>query len=104
MAVTYDEVRLMKTTLEGECEQRHSTFSKLRQYFGGNYWEQADTGDSTLTTIFRDLLPDGNDATPDIKVVNNLLFPIITKYQSFLSSSPMIRMYVDPPGSTRQRN
>jgi len=102
--ISYDEVVAVKKSLEGECDNRHATLKKLRAYFHGQYYEQADPTTSTLTTIFRDLLPDSNDFGPDIKVVNNLLFAIITKYQSFLSSSPMIRTYVDPPGSNRQRN
>ena len=105
MAVTYDQVRAIKSSLEDDCSQRHETLRKLRAYFAGNYWAQAGQSTDTLTTIFRDLVGDQmGDLGPDIKVVNNLLFAIITKYQSFLSSSPMIRMYVDPPGSTRQRN
>lgn len=104
MPVSYEQVKSLKVSLEGECEARHTTFRMLRSYFGGNYWGQTDSDNSTLTTLFRDLLPDGVNTTPDIQIVNNLLFAIVVKYQSFLSSTPMIRMYVDPPGNTRQRN
>lgn len=103
MGISFDELLHIKRGLEDEYQARHETFRKLRAYYEGNYWDQADSNTDTLTTIFRDMVPDMANFGPDIKIVNNLLFTIVTKYQSFLSTAPMIRMYVDPPGNQRQR-
>lgn len=100
--IDFEELKHIKKGLEEEYQERHDALRKLRAYYHGRYWELADQKTDTLTTIFRDLVGDRNDLGPDIKVVNNLLFTIVTKYQSFLSSTPMIRVYVDPPGNQRQ--
>lgn len=103
MAITFEELLHIKRGLEDEYEADHETFQKLRLYYEGNYWDQADSNSDSLTTLFRDMVPDLANFGPDIKVTNNLLHTIVTKYQSFLSTAPMIRMYVDSPGNSRQR-
>lgn len=103
MAATFDQVKAVKRSLEDEYRVRHAAFGKLRGYYHGNYWDQAEKEAGSIASVFRDLLADRADVGPDIKLVNNLLQQVVTKYQTFLSPAPMIRVYVDPPGTQTRR-
>lgn len=103
MPVEFQDVRAIKRALENDYRPRHEAFRKLRAYYHGHYWDMAETEANSILSVFRDLTADRNDVGPDIKLVNNLLQQVVSKFQSFLSPLPMIRVYVDPPGSQTKR-
>jgi hypothetical protein len=103
LPVSYDDVKATKQSLADDYRTRHEAFRKLRSYYHGNYWTESESEANSITSVFKDLVGARSDVGPDIKLVNNLLQQVVSKFQSFLSSSPMIRVYVDPPGSQTKR-
>ena len=104
MATSYETVMELKNSLEGEYRSRHEAFAKLRDFWHGRYWQRADSEVSGIESVFRDLTARQSDVGPDIKLVHNILQEVCVKYQTFLSPLPMIRCYVDPPGSQQRRD
>lgn len=104
MAIEYDEARAIKKELEMEYQSRHTDMGKLRDFWHGRYWEKWGGKDrSSLSSLFRDI-PRGPDRNaPDFRVVHNIVQEVCVKYQAFLSTMPMIKMYVDPPGTSTRR-
>ena len=103
MPASYEQVTELKKSLEEEYRLRHQAFKKLRNFWHGKYWDEVDREVGGVASIFRDLTARTSDVGPDVKLVHNLLQEVCVKYQTFLSPVPMIRMYVDPPGSERSR-
>ena len=104
MAISYEDARATKKELEMEYQSRHSDLVKLRDFWHGRYWEKWGGKDrSALSSLFRDI-PRGPDRNaPDFRVVHNIIQEVCVKYQAFLSPLPMIRVYVDPPGTKTRR-
>lgn len=105
MAISYEEARAVKKELEMEYQSRHSDLKKLRDFWHGRYWEKWGGKDrGALSSLFKDI-PRGPDRNaPDFRVVHNIIQEVCVKYQAFLSPLPMIRVYVDPPGTKTRRN
>ncbi len=97
--ITYEQVIVMRDALKPKYEDYHSSRKKLRQFWHGRYWEDIERETNNVSSIFRDITARTSDIGPDIKLVYNLLKDVSVKYQTFLSTLPMIRMYVDPPAS-----
>jgi hypothetical protein len=104
LAASYEEARAIKKELEMEYQSRHTDLKKLRDFWHGRYWEKWGGKDrSALSSLFRDI-PRGPDRNaPDFRVVHNIIQEVCVKYQAFLSPLPMIRVYVDPPGTSTKR-
>jgi len=84
--------------------QRHGILRKLRRYWQGDWWQEWSTEHSGIQSLFRDIArAQGDNVTPDYRVVHNILQEVCLKYQAYLSSMPMIRVYVDPPESSLSR-
>lgn len=103
MPVTFDEAHFLKSQYEDVFRDRHEAFRRLRQYWHGNYWQQADSDSRPIMSIFRDLMSGMSDIGPDVKLVHNVIQMVCVKYQTFLSPLPMIRVWVDPPETDIRR-
>jgi hypothetical protein len=104
VAISFDEVKALKDELAREYGQRKSEQHDLRDFYHGRFWEKADRGDaSSLGQLFKDLRGSGNEVGPDLKLVHNLLQEVVTRFQTYLSPLPMIRVYTDPPESNTRR-
>lgn len=101
--ITFDEVQEAKSLREDECSERHSDFARLRDFWHGRYWEVAQGQNSGVSGIFRDLFATNGRANADVKLVHNILQEVCVKYQAFLSPTPMVRVYTDPPESQKNR-
>lgn len=101
--MNYDEVYELKNRLAEEYATRHAAFRKLRDFWFGRYWEDADDSGRSISSIFRDLTAGRSDTGPDVKLVYNVLQMVCVKYQAYLSPLPMIRAYTDPPQTERRR-
>ena len=102
MAITYEQALELKEELEPRHMERHQAHERLRQVWHGRYWDDADQAKGGIAGIFRDLTK-RSSVGPDIKLVRNLVFDVCVKYQTYLSSLPMIRTFVDLPGPTASR-
>ncbi len=103
MAISYEDVLEYKNQLEDAYRDRHEEHRKLRDYWHGRYWEMTDTATNPLTSIFKDLTAKSASVGPDVRLVNNILQQVCVKFQTFLSPLPMIRCYIDPPGTQTRR-
>lgn len=103
MATSYADVVTLKRELEPLYQQRHSEHARLRQFWHGRYWQEVDSQTRGVASIFRDQATARADVGPDLKLVRNLIFDVCVKYQTYLSTLPMIRTFVDEPYSTRKR-
>lgn len=99
----YERAYELKNRLAEEYGLRHQAFRRLRDFWFGRYWEEAEQGSRTLSSIFRDLTAGRSDIGPDVKLVYNVLQMVCVKYQTYLSPLPMIRGYTDPPHSEQRR-
>jgi hypothetical protein len=99
---SYEEALAVKRSLEDDYRQRHEDFKLLRDFYHGRFWERTDAESRNVSSVFRDLTSKSSDVGPDIKVVQPLVWEIVTKYQTFLSPTPQCRIYVDPPESERR--
>ena len=97
MAISYEEAKSLLEELEPRHQERHDAHARLRQVWHGKYWEEAAADNGGIAGIFRDLTK-RSSVGPDIKLVRNLVFDVCVKYQTYLSSLPMIRTFVDLPG------
>ena len=99
MPISYEEAKALKKELEPEYAGRHFDHGKLREFWHGRF-EGTDRG---VASLFQDLAKKRDDIGPDIKLVRNLIFEVCVKYQTYLSSLPMIRTFVDEPYTPRKR-
>jgi len=99
LAVNLQDIRDLVGMHEDEYQIRHEAFRALRRYWHGDYWRLATeaSGQRSIQSIFRDLGKNSQAAFPDIKLVHNIVQEVCVKYQTFISPTPMIQMYVDPP-------
>lgn len=103
MTITLDDVREQLERQKVEHMERHDEHRRLRDFWHGRHWEMVDgTGARTLETLFRDL-GSQSDVGPDAKIVHNIVQQICVKYQTYLSPTPMIRVYTDPPESDQRK-
>ena len=98
MAISYDDAKQLLNELEPRHQDRHSQHARLRDVWHGRYWDNNDDQQGGIAGIFRDLTKRTSTTGPDIKLVRNLVFDVCVKYQTYLSSLPMIRTFVDIPG------
>jgi hypothetical protein len=103
LAISQEQVIDLKKQLEPEYQERHEAFRRLRDYYQGRWWDNVDTSARGVQSLFRDLTSSKSDVGPDVRVVHNILQEIVTKYQTYLSPLPMIRVPVDPPESNNRR-
>lgn len=104
MARTYEDVKGLLELLKPEYEERHLAHRRLRQFWHGKYWEQAEIDQKGISSIFRDLTSRQSDIGPDIKLTYNVLKDVCVKFQTYLAPLPQIRCYVDPPSTATRRN
>lgn len=99
---SFEEVKGLKDELKPEYQSRHSDFAKLRHFYHGRYdlVAQEDTGG--ISSLFKDLRRTAQ-VGPDLNLVNNLLQEVVTRFQTYLSPLPMIRVYTDPPETPTRR-
>jgi len=102
VAITYADAFALKRELEPLYQARHEEHRKLRQFYHGRYWQETETQTRGVASIFKDT-SSRSDIGPDLKLVRNLLFDVCVKYQTYLSTLPMIRTFVDEPYSQRKR-
>lgn len=103
MTITYEEARTLRDELRPDYSDRHRAFQKLRDFWHGRYWQDVDSQTHGISSIFRDVAKAQSDVGPDIKLVRNLIFEVCVKYQSYLSSLPMIRTFTERPDSRTAR-
>jgi len=102
VAITYADAFALKRELEPLYQARHEEHRKLRQFYHGRYWQETETQTRGVASIFKDT-SSRSDIGPDLKLVRNLIFDVCVKYQTYLSTLPMIRTFVDEPYSQRKR-
>lgn len=100
--LSYAETRDLLSTLEDAYQSRHADMRQLREFWHGNYWGQ-DNEQSRLGSLFADIAGRQGQPSPEIKLVNNLLHAICVKYQTYLSTLPMIRVTPDADSSETKR-
>lgn len=100
---SYEEVLETKEALEEDYRERHEAHRKLRMFWHGGYWKNADVDKGGIESVFRDLTANASTVGPDLKLVHNTIFEVCLKYQTFLSNLPMIRVPADDPSSTKRR-
>lgn len=100
--ITYNEARDLLDTLEDTYSVRHADIRQLREFWHGNYWGRDDQ-QSKLGSLFADIAGRQGQPSPEIKLVHNLLHAICVKYQTFLSTLPMIRVTPDADASDTKR-
>lgn len=103
MPIAYEEVKELKDELAREYAGRHSEFKLLRDFYHGRFWERVEGAQGGLADLFKDLRRSSGEVGPDLKLVHNLLQEVVTKFQTYLSPLPMIRVYTDPPESHTRR-
>jgi hypothetical protein len=103
LAKSIEDILQIKQDLEPEYQVRHAALKMLRNYWWGRYWDQAEEGSRTVSSIFKDMKGSQSDVGPDIKLVHNIVQQICVKYQSFLSPLPQIHVYVDPPSTETRK-
>lgn len=101
--ITYDETRALLDTLEDAYSVRHADLRQLREFWHGNYWGGAGDDQSKLGSMFAEIAGRQGQPSPEIKLVNNLLHAICVKYQTYLSTLPMIRVTPDAEASELKR-
>lgn len=103
MAISYADALEMIEELEPRYQERHEAHVRLRDFYHGRYWDNTDRAKGGIAGIFMDLKAKRDNIGPDIQLVRNILFEVCVKYQTFLSSLPMIRTFVDLPGPNASR-
>lgn len=101
--ITYTEAKALVNELRPQYDRRHWQAKKLRDYWHGRYWDTVDSQTHGIASLFRDITSVKSDIGPDIKLVRNLAFDVCVKFQTFLSTTPMIRTFVDRPDSRSAR-
>jgi hypothetical protein len=101
--VSYEEAKRLRDELDRNYQQRHAAFKKLRDFWHGRHWDQIENESRGIASLFRDMRNSASDVGPDLKVVHNVLKEVVDKYQTFLSPTPMIQVYVDPPSSEKRK-
>ena len=93
MSVDYEEAKNLQQKLseDDSFSGRLEDFRRLRQLWQGKYWELGESDTNSVSSVFRDMVSE-NNVSPELKLVNNLLQQVCVKYQTFLSSVPMIRV------------
>jgi hypothetical protein len=102
VAIDYEAAKRLRDDLDRDYTDRHATFKKLRDFWHGRHWETIDSQAHGLASLFKDLRGQ-SDVGPDLKIVHNVVKEVVDKYQTFLSPTPMIQVYVDPPESEKRR-
>ena len=102
MPKSFDEVHATYEELDKDYAERHSDHRRLRQFYHGKYWQEADEQATGLMSLFRDLRR-SSEVGPDLKLVHNLLQEVVTKFQTYLSPLPMINVPIDPPMGERNK-
>jgi hypothetical protein len=98
LAISYEEALELIEELEPRHQTRHSEHQRLRDFWHGRYWNRNDEPKGGIASIFMDIKSKRDGLGPDIELVRNLIFDVCVKYQTYLSSLPMIRTFVDMPG------
>jgi hypothetical protein len=98
LAISYEDALELIEELKPRHQERHEAHARLRQVWHGRYWDDADQAKGGIAGIFMDIKAKRDNIGPDIKLVRNLVFDVCVKYQTYLSSLPMIRTFVDLPG------
>jgi hypothetical protein len=101
--ISYADAKALKQELEPDYQERHNSHRRLRDFYHGRYWNEVDSTARGVASIFRDISRPVSDVGPDIKLVRNLVFEVCVKYQSYLSSLPMIRTFTERPDSRRAK-
>src|SRR3954465_7427744 len=102
LSKSYEDVVKIKKSLEDDYYSRHEDLKLLRDFYHGRFWSRNEADNRGITSVFRDLTSRSADVGPDIKAVQPIVWEIVTKYQTFLSSVPQCRMYVAPPPSHKR--
>lgn len=103
MPISYEQACELRDDLEPEYQKRHQEHASLRDFWHGRYWDRVDSQTRGVSSIFRDISSAKGDIGPDLKLTRNLIFDVCVKYQTYLSSLPMIRTFIDEPYSQRKR-
>jgi hypothetical protein len=100
--IQYEAAKRLRDELEAEHMERHETFRKLRDFWHGRHWQEIESQAHGLASLFKDLRGQ-SDVGPDLKIVHNVCKEVVDKYQTYLSPTPQIQVYVDPPSSDKRR-
>ncbi len=103
MALTYSEAKDLLSEVETDYQGRHEDHARLRSFWHGRYWDEAETMTRGLANLWRDAVNSKGDMGPDFKLVRNLIYDVCVKYQTYLSNLPMIHVPNERPDSRRAK-